>query len=73
MPQTPSCNTSTLQHPSLQAVSRELSSAEKHTAAPALDILPASQLRHAETDVAPAPGEYLPGVHEEHSSESSLE
>ena len=37
------------------------------------EYLPASQLRHAETDVAPAPGEYLPGVHEEHSSESSLE
>ena len=38
-----------------------------------MENLPASQLRHAKTEVAPACGEYLPGVQTKHVSESAFE
>ena len=45
-----------------------------HVEAPvAPEYLPASQLRHAAIDVAPACGEYVPGAHDEHVSDSALE
>ena len=37
------------------------------------EYLPVSQVRHAAIEVAPACGEYAPGVQAEHVSESALE